>query len=264
VSAPELHALEAVLAVRDGLEARVTALALGPVSCCDTLREALYRGADDAVLVSDPRMTGSDPLAAGYILSCALRKIGPDLVACPARTPDGDTASVGVQAAGRLGITPVTSVDRPIAVEGAAVTARRDTGAGWELVNAVLPALLTVTSAANTPRPPAMKRMMKYKKARSKGEIESAAAGGAAGVERPLRAGADRARAELEAKGLLIGTWTLDDIGADPSRCGTAGSPTRIERIQSLVLAGGSSEVFENTGAGVARLVAALLKDHTI
>lgn len=264
VSAPELHALETALGVRDEHAARVTVIALGPVSCCESLREALYRGADEAILVSDSRMTGSDPLAAGYIFSRALRKIGPDIVVCPARTIDGDTASIGVQAAGRLGIAPITSVDRPVAIEGKTVTARRDTGAGWELAAASLPALLTVTNAANTPRPPAMKRMMKYKRARAREEIESAIAREAGGARGPVSADADRACAVLEAKGLFIKTWNVDDIGADPSKCGTAGSPTRIERIQSLAPAEGGGGVFENTDEGIERLVAALLRDHTI
>lgn len=264
VGAPELHALETALGVRDEHAARLTVVALGPVSCCEPLREALYRGADEAILVSDSRMTGSDPLAAGYILSRALRKIAPDVVVCPARTAGGDAASIGVQAAGRSGIAPITCVDRPVAIEGKTIIARRDTGAGWELVAASLPVLLTVTNAANTPRPPSMKRMMKYKRARSREELESAIARGAPGARESARADIDRACAALDAKGLFINTWNLDHIGADPSKCGTAGSPTRIERIQSLALAGGGSRVFENTDEGIARLVAALLKDHTI
>ena len=262
VTAPELHALEAALCVRDERSSRVTALALGVVSSCDPLREALYRGADAAVLVTDPRMAGSDSLAAGYILSCAIRKIGPDLVVCPARTPGGDTASVGVQAAERAGMTPITAVDRPVSIDGGTVTARRDTGAGWELVSALLPVLLTVTNAANTPRPPAMKRMMKYKRARSRGEVESAL--GVTTEKRPARADAERLCADLESQALLIRTWGLDDIGADASKCGAAGSPTGIERIQTLALSEGGTGVFESTDEGIARLVAALLKDHTL
>ena len=267
VSAPELHALETALCVRDEHAARVTVLALGPASSCEALREALYRGADEAILVSDPRMSGSDSLAAGYILSCAVRKIGPDGVVCPARTVDGDTASSGVQAAARAGLVPITAVDRPIAIERRTVTARRDTGAGWELVSADLPVLLTVTNAANAPRPPAMKRMMKYKKARSREEIERAIASGARGAGESTRSEIERECAALDAKGLLIRTWNLDDIGADPSKCGTAGSRTRIQRIQSVDLSDlsdGPSGIFESTDEGIARLVAALLRDHTI
>jgi electron transfer flavoprotein beta subunit len=250
VSAPELHALEAALAVRDDHAARVTALALGPLSCCEPLREALYRGADEALLLSDPRMTGSDPLAAGYILGCAVRTIAPDIVVCPARTAGGDAASIGVQAAVRAGIASISSVDRPVEIDGRTIRARRDTGAGWELLSASLPVLVTVTNAANTPRPPAMKRMMKFKKAKS--------------IEENQGAGADARRDALEAKGLLIRTWSLDDIGADPARCGAAGSPTRIERAQSFASIEEGGRVFENSREGIARLLEALFEDRTL
>jgi len=264
-TSPDLHALETALLARDEHAIRVTAIALRPPHSCEALREALYRGADRAILVTDPRSSGADSLATAYVLACAVRKLAPDVVVFGARSAYGDAAHVGVQVAEKAGLTPVTRVDRPIEVDGNTITARRDTGAGWEVVSARTPVLLTVMDTANTPRPPAMKRMMKYKRAMSRPEVEDAVeretpaiAGGllVAEVERRLLA--------LANKGLSIETWSLDDIGADPSKCGSAGSPTRLERVQSYALSGRGSRRFENSDEGLARLVAELLRDHTI
>ncbi len=69
---------------------------------------------------------------------------------------------------------------------------------------------------------------------------------------------------ELSAKGLLINQWNLDDLQADLAWCGGAGSPTKVHRIQSIVLAGGDYKEFPPTEAGVNQLLGELIEDHTI
>ena len=264
-ASPDLHALETALAARDEHAVRVTVIALGPPRSCQALREALYRGADRAILVTDPRSSGADSLATAYVIACAVRKLAPDVVVFAARSVYGDTEHVGVQVAEKTGLTPVTRVDRPIEIDGNRIVARRDTGAGWELVSAGTPVLLTVMDTANTPRPPAMKRMMKYKKAMSRPELEDTIVREIPGIAgSSLAAEFQRRLLALEKRGLSIETWSLDDIGADPSKCGSAGSPTRVEQVQSFALSGGGSRRFENSDEGLARLVAELLRDHTI
>ena len=70
--------------------------------------------------------------------------------------------------------------------------------------------------------------------------------------------------AELATEGLLIEQWDLDDVGAEVSRCGRDGSPTKVKRIQSVVLKGSGYEEFAGTEEDVARLVHQLIEDHTI
>ena len=70
--------------------------------------------------------------------------------------------------------------------------------------------------------------------------------------------------AELAARGLLIQQWNLDDLQADLSWCGGAGSPTKVHRIQSIVLAGGAYKEFPPTESGVSSLLGELIEDHTI
>ncbi len=265
VNPGDLHALEMALSIRDEHGGTVTAITMGSPRSCGALREALYLGADRAILVTDPRAAGSDTLATGYVLGEAIRKLKPDVVFCGHQSIEGETSHVGPQIAQRIGFTPLSMVDRPVMIEGKTVVARRDTGSGWELVSADLPVLATIMDGANTPRPPAMKRMMKFKKARCRPEVEDAVT-----RERPgdsasaVSAEVVRRCSALETKGLLIRTWNLDDIGADPARCGFQGSPTKVHRVQNFVMREGGHRSFENSDAGISALVAELINDRTI
>jgi electron transfer flavoprotein beta subunit len=260
----DLNALEAALEIRDRVGGTVAAVTMGPPAACDILRQSMFLGADRAVLVTDRRAAASDTLATSYILSCAVKKIGADVVLCGRQAIDGDTAQVGPQLAEKLSLPLVTYVEQLMDVN-ATLRLRRNIGTGWEVVDCPVPCLLTVMDTANTPRPPSIKRMMKYKKARSAAEIAKAVADempqaddDAKAAEVNLRQGA------LAAKGMLIETWNLDDIGADLAWCGRDGSPTKVHRIQSVVLAGGEYREFPPTDDGLTRLVGELIEDHTI
>jgi electron transfer flavoprotein beta subunit len=265
VNPGDLHALEMALSIRDEHGGTVTAITMGSPRSCGALREALYLGADRAILVTDPRAAGSDTLATAYVLSEAIRKLKPDVVFCGHQSIEGETSHVGPQIAQRIGFTPLTMVNQAVTIEGRTIFARRDTGSGWELVSADLPVLATIVDGANSPRPPAVKRMMKFKKARSRPEIEEAVA-----RERPGASASDvneevvRRCSALETKDLLIRTWNLDDIGVDPVRCGFRGSPTKVHRVQNFVVREGAHRNFENSDMGISALVAELINDHTI
>jgi electron transfer flavoprotein beta subunit len=153
----------------------------------------------------------------------------------------------------------VTYLEELVDVTDKTIRLRRNIGAGWEDVTAALPALVTVMETANHPRPYASKRLMKYKNARSEGEIAGQVKNeGADESEIAKRCDA------LKAKGLLIDSWTLDDIEADLSWCGMSGSPTKVHRIQSVVLTGGEYHEFEPTDEGLAALAGSFIEDHTI
>lgn len=106
---------------------------------------------------------------------------------------------------------------------------------------------------------------MKFKKARCRSEVEQA-------VSRELPDATDEERATeathrcsaLAQRGLLIEQWNLDEIGAELTWCGLKGSPTKVHRVQSIVLAGGAYREYPPTNEGVARLVRELIEDHTI
>ena len=259
----DLNALETALAVREEHGGTVTVLTMGLPKASDVLRESLFRGADRAVLITDRRAAGSDTLATSYILACAIRRLAPDLVFCGRQAIDGDTAQVGPQIAEKLGFTLVTYLDELLGLGDGTLRARRNLGNGWEVVEADLPVLATVLDTANTPRPAAAKRLMKFKRSRCRSEVEQAV--GREVEDEAMRAAEAAGRcAELERRGLLIEQWNLEDVGADLAWCGLAGSPTKVHRVQSIVLAGGAYREFPPTDDGVGRLVRELIEDHTI
>ena len=247
----DLNALELALGVRDQYGGTVTVVTMGLPKACDVLRESLYRGADRAILLTDRRAAASDTLATSYILSCAVRKFGKvDLVVCGRQAIDGDTAQVGPQAAEKLGLPQVTYVEDLESIENGVATVRHSIGDGWQRVRAKLPCLLTVMETANEPRPAGARRLMKYKKARAPIELGDAAE-------------ADQVK-RLEERGLLIEQWNLDDVGADLEWCGRFGSPTKVHRIQSVVLKAAGHERVEPTDEAISAMVHQLIEDHTI
>ena len=262
----DLHALETALGIRDAFGGSETAVSMGPPKAADVLRECLYRGVDRAILLTDRRAAASDTLATSYILSKAVETVGRyDFVLCGRQAIDGDTAQVGPQIAEKLGIPQVTYLEELVGVSGRTVRIRRNVGHGWEIVEAPLPLLATVIETANEPRPPAAKRVMRFKRARVEAELAREVEGELPDASDDGRQAEVRRRAKaLRQAGLLIEQWSLDDVGADLVRCGMSGSPTKVHRIQSIVLTKeGYTEIPPNE-KGVRQLIHELVVDRTL
>ena len=253
----DLNALEMALDIKDTHGGSVTVVSMGLPAAADILRDALYRGADRAVLITDRRCAASDTLATSYILSCAVRRLEPDIVLCGRQAIDGDTAQVGPQTPEKLGLPQLTYVEQIQKLDGQTLVARRNLGNGWQEVKTTLPALLTVVDSANEPRVPRALRLMKYKSAKCRIEIE-AMAKDAPSID------VEAVYAALESKGLLIHQWDLDYLEADLRWCGRDGSPTKVHRIQSVVLTAKESKAVEPTQQGIEAMVHELIEDHTI
>jgi electron transfer flavoprotein beta subunit len=261
----DLCALEQALAIREAHGGSVTVVTMGLPAAGEVLRESLFRGADRGVLITDRRAAASDTLATSYILSCAVRRLAPDLVLCGRQAIDGDTAQVGPQLAQKLGLPLMTYLEELIELKDGLLRAKRSIGAGWEVVSCRLPLLVTVTESAARPRPPSARRMMKYKKARSPAEVARSVEADMPSASTEAKAAETKKRcADLASRGLLIDQWNLDDLGADLTWCGMSGSPTKVQRILSLVLAGSGYREFPPTDEGAGALVAELIEDHTI
>jgi electron transfer flavoprotein beta subunit len=261
----DLSAVEQALAIRDAYGGTVAVVTMGPPTAAEILRESLYRGADAGMLITDRRAAASDTLATSYILACAVRRLQPDIVLCGRQAIDGDTAQVGPQLAQKLGLPLVTYLEELIEIKGGRLVAKRNVGAGWERVSCPLPLLVTVMETANTPRPPAAKRMMKYKKARCFAEVARQVEMDCPSASPEAKAAETKARCEaLKARGLLLEQCTLDDIGADLAWCGMSGSPTKVHRIQSVILTCSGYREFPATDEGAAELIGELIEDHTI
>ena len=261
----DLNALELALQIKDQFGGKVTTVTMGLPAAGAVLRDSLFRGADDAVLITDIRCAASDTLATSYILSCAVKKTDYDIVLCGRQAIDGDTAQVGPQLAEKLGIPQVTYVEELIELDDKSITARRSIGTGWQKVKTALPALLTVTGDANEPRVAAAKKMMKYKNARTPAEVEQKIKQeNPEATEANIQKLVKQKCSELEQKGLLIKQWDLDFIDADLTWCGRNGSPTKVHRIQSVVLATKESKNVEPDDRGISDMVHELIKDKII
>ena len=262
----DLHALETALEVRDAHGGTVTALSMGPPKAAEVLRECLYRGADRGILLTDRRAAASDTLATSYILSRAIRTIGRfDFVFCGRQAIDGDTAQVGPQCAEKLGITQITYLERVVELADDVVRIRRNIGHGYEVIEAKLPVLVTVIDTANRPRPPAARRVMRYKRTRAESElvIETINAMPEA-PDDERRAEVERRAGVLGEQGLLMEQWDLERIGADLDRCGLSGSPTKVHRIQAIVLTKEGFTEIPPTEQGACQLIHELIVDRTL
>jgi electron transfer flavoprotein beta subunit len=234
----DLYALEAALRIKDSHPGtKVNVVSMGPPAAAAVLKECLYRGADFTALVSDRGFAGADTLATSYALKCAIEKIGTyDLVLCGRQAIDGDTAQVGPQTAEKLGINQITCVSNIENLDPAKkeITATRSIEGGWEKVRAKFPVLVTFTEEGETPRPASAIKTMTFKRAAP-----------VAGDVGPMA------------------LWDIAAIKADPVQCGLSGSPTKVKKIDSVVLTAADIKYIEPTDAGINELIHGLIADHT-
>ena len=134
----------------------------------------MFRGADGGYLLTDRKFAGADTLATSYALSCALRKIRPDVIVAGRQAIDGDTAQVGPQVAEKLGWPQVTYAEELLEIKADSLVVKRRLEHGTEIVECPLPLVMTVNGSAPECRPQNAKRVMKYKFAQTKSEIAAA------------------------------------------------------------------------------------------
>ncbi len=261
----DLNALELALQIKEQYGGTVTVVTMGLPAAAEILRESLYRGADRAVLVTDRRCAASDTLATSYILSGAVNKLDYDIVLCGRQAIDGDTAQVGPQLAEKLEITQISYVEELLELKDKTISVQRNIGNGWQKVRTKLPVLLTITGDANEPRVWAARKSMKYKNALAPIEVAQKVKVRDPDADKDtLKQLTDSEVKLLEDKGLLIDQWDLDFLGSDLSWCGRNGSPTKVHRIQSVVLAAKESKDVEPTAEAIDDMLHELIVDKTI
>jgi electron transfer flavoprotein beta subunit len=251
-------ALEMALRVRDKFGGKVSVITMGPARASDVLRECLFMGADAAYLISDRKFAGADTLATSYVLAKAVEKLAPyDIVFAGRQAIDGDTAQVGPQTAEKLKLPQVTYAQEFIELANGKVTIRRHIDGGFEVLQSALPTLVTVIKDAATPRPYSARRLMTYKNAKTLFELEKM-------VEENSLLYLDKLTEEYRSRNLFIETFSADDLHAEAERCGLKGSPTRVHKIESVVLAARDRENVPPTRDGLAKLVDTLYQDHIL
>lgn len=159
----------AASAVEEGLRltekhgGAVTLITMGTSDATIGIRNALAMGAASAVHILDDAVAGSDTLGTAKLLAAAIRKQPYDLILCATESSDSYSGIVHGQIAQILGIPPLTFA-KEIAVDGDRVTIKRQSEAGFDVVEAALPALVACSSGINEPRYPQLKGIMAAKK----------------------------------------------------------------------------------------------------
>jgi electron transfer flavoprotein beta subunit len=159
------YALEAALQLKEraGGDTTVTVFTMAPVSLKETLRKALAMGADEAVLLSDAGLEGSDVWATSYAMAAALKKTGFDLLIVGGLTDDGSTGAVPGALAEHLGLPCVTNARKADIADGK-LQVERETDSGYQKVSGPLPSLLTTALTFGEPRYASLKGIMGAKK----------------------------------------------------------------------------------------------------
>lgn len=190
----DANALEEALRVKDRCpDTHITVLTMGPPQAGEMLTDCLAMGADEAILLSDRALGGSDTWATSNALAAGVRKVGEyDLIFAGRQAIDGDTAQVGPQLAEKLGLPQVTYVEE-FRLDGKEVTVRRALENGYEMIQVKLPCLLTAIKGLNKPRYMSVKGI--YKACTQE-----------------------------------IKVWGAEDIGVDLNTVGLKASPTKVYR----------------------------------
>ena len=266
----DLNALEMALEVRERFGGTVTVITMGPPNACEILRESLNRGADRVALLTDRRFAAADTLATSYALSCAIRKLGKfDLVLGGRQAIDGDTAQVGPQTAEKLGLNQVTYVEKVLDIKDGVIEIERSIDGGSERVRSPLPLLLTVTGTANSPRPAAAKRLLQYRHHTCAAEItgrvrKQLETGGQPPADADVAARANPLIEEATRAGRMITVWDADAVGAEAEKIGGKGSPTKVKKIESVILSGRDLARVEPTEDGTRGLMKELVAEHIL
>lgn len=248
----DLNALEQALRLKDANPgSTITLLTMGLPRASEIIREAIYRGADSGIVLTDRTLGGADTLATSYSLAQAVKKFGNyDIILGGRQAIDGDTAQVGPQIAEKLGIPQVTYAEEILDLKDGKVTVKRRLENGVETVVAPLPCVVTVNGSAAECRPRNAKRIQKYKYAVSPSEKEKLS---------------DELKALVDSRDYLnLKEWSAAYVEADPEQIGLPGSPTKVKAIENVVFTAKESRTIENNDKELEDLIVELIANHTI
>lgn len=249
----DLNALEQALQIKEQHpETNITILTMGPPRAAEIIREAVYRGADTGIVLTDRAFAGADTLATSYALSAAIRKIGEyDLIIAGRQAIDGDTAQVAPQVAEKLNLPQITYAEKIDKIENGKATVTRRIESGVETLECPLPLVITVNGSADECRPRNARRIQKYKYAVTPSE----------------KAALPEQLAELVEKRpyLQLQEWSADFVNADPEQIGLKGSPTKVKGIVNVVFQAKESKRIEGKDQeALEDLIKELIANHTI
>ncbi|MFE0421622.1 electron transfer flavoprotein subunit beta/FixA family protein [Streptomyces sp. NPDC058953] len=215
------YAVEQALRISEAADgdASVTVLTVGPEDAREAVRKALSMGADAGIHVEDDDLHGSDVMGTSLVVASAVEKAGFDLVVCGMASTDGVMGVLPALLAERLGVAQVSLLSE-VSVSGGVVSGRRDGDVASEVVEASLPAVVSVTDQSGEARYPSFKGIMAAKKKK----VES---------------------------------WDLDELGLDAGVVGSAGAWTVVDAVDARPARTAGTVVTDEGDGG--RLVAEFL-----
>ncbi len=188
------HAVEAALRIKDVQGGKITILSLGTNLLREVVKRPLAMGADELILLEDDAFAESDSWSTAYALAMAIKKIDEyDLIFCGRQAADWDAGQVGSGIAEILGLPSIT-VAKKIDVTDGKARVERVTADGYEVIEVLLPTLITVSNELGEPRYPKITGIMAAKK------------------KEPI-------------------IWKPADIGADASQIGAAGRRIKLLKL---------------------------------
>ena len=154
------NAVEAALQLKEADGANITVVSVGNGFVMDVMKKPLSMGADELILVDDPLTAELDAFATAQALAEAIKKVGDfDLVLCGRQASDWDNSMVPLGVAELLGLPCVTMAQKIETQDGGIVVQRALTD-GYEVIQAPLPALVTVSNELGEPRYPTLRGIM--------------------------------------------------------------------------------------------------------
>ena len=157
------YAIEEALQIKEAHGGEVTVVTMGPEKASESVRKALSMGADKAVHLVDDALAGSDALQTSYALAQVLQSIGFDLVVLGAESTDARMGAMAAMLAERLGVAQLSLASK-VEIDGSHVRVNRQSEDGYWVVEADLPAVISVVEKINEPRYPSFKGIMAAKK----------------------------------------------------------------------------------------------------
>jgi electron transfer flavoprotein beta subunit len=222
-------ALEEALLTREKHDGEIVAITMGPEKAADVLRNALALTVNEVHRCTDDAFAGSDTYATASVLAAALKKIGNvDIVFCGKQSTDGNTGVVGAELAAILGWSPLTYVSKVRQIDPVTkkIVVERAVEGGIEVLEAKLPAVVSVIKGINEPRLP---NLMGIRKA---------------------------AKAEIP-------RWNADDLGVDKAKVGAVASSTKVVEI-AVPPPRGAGEILKGELEDIANIVADKLIDMKV
>ncbi len=157
------YGVEMGLQIAQASGGSVTLVSMGPAGNMQGIRQALAMGADKAVVIDDGSLRGSDALSTAKVLAAVIEREGFDLVIAGTESTDGYSGVLPQMVAELLDVPALTFATK-VEAAGTTVKINRQTTAGYDVVEASTPAVVTVTAGVVEPRYPTFKGIMDAKK----------------------------------------------------------------------------------------------------